>query len=318
MFERDKDELRASGIPIQTITTSEGETVGYRLARQDFYLPYLSLVSNGRRSPARRVDREGYHALAQLAFEPDELAAVAEAARRAQALGDAALAADAAAALRKLTFDLPLDGAGGGPAPLVAQGPAIAPELFSALGEALERRKRVAFRYHSMHSDAVSTRTVEPYGLFYLGQHWYLAAAAPGEKLVKNYRLSRMSHLRVNRQSPGTPDFRVPGGFRLREHARSRQAWELGAGDGIAAVVRFTGGRGATMAARTLGDPVQGAPEQRRFVVRRVEVFARWLLSFGGDAEPLDPPSLREAVTRLARETLARYREGAHAGGATA
>lgn len=318
MFERDKDELRASGIPIQTVTTSEGETVGYQLARQDFYLPYLSLVTDGRRSPARTVDRDGYRALARLVFEPDELAAVADAARRVQALGDTALAADATAAVRKLAFDLPLDGLTTAPATVVTAGPALSPELFGALGEALERRKRVTLRYHSMQSASEDIRALHPYGLFFLAQHWYLAAAAPGEELVKNFRLSRMSHVRVNRSRPGTPDYTIPAGFGLRDHARSRQAWELGAGDGITAVVRFTGDRGAVIAARNLGAAVRGAPDQRRFEVRRPDVFARWLLSFGGDAVPLEPASLRDAVTLLARETLARYREGAHAGGGPA
>ncbi len=45
-FERDKDELRDMGIPIQSIPYQihfETQT-GYRLERSDFYLPYLNLL----------------------------------------------------------------------------------------------------------------------------------------------------------------------------------------------------------------------------------------------------------------------------------
>ncbi len=51
MFERDKDELRASGIPLKTVEYSiDGlEQLGYSLPRGDFYLPYLKLLEEGRK-----------------------------------------------------------------------------------------------------------------------------------------------------------------------------------------------------------------------------------------------------------------------------
>ncbi len=47
MFERDKDELRKMGIPLETREYSvDGlEQLGYSLARRDFYLPYLGILS---------------------------------------------------------------------------------------------------------------------------------------------------------------------------------------------------------------------------------------------------------------------------------
>src|SRR5918999_5717347 len=72
-FERDKDELRAFGIPIETVTAPDGETVGYRVQPQHFYLPYLTLRSaTGSRKP-KKVDQYGYRTLQTLAFEPDQL-----------------------------------------------------------------------------------------------------------------------------------------------------------------------------------------------------------------------------------------------------
>src|SRR6476660_9344933 len=42
-FERDKDELRRRGIPIETIKDETGAAKAYRLPARDFYLPYLAL-----------------------------------------------------------------------------------------------------------------------------------------------------------------------------------------------------------------------------------------------------------------------------------
>src|SRR5579862_3157716 len=79
MFERDKDELRAFGVPIETVTTSDGGEVGYRVRRQDFYLPFLAIASAGA-SKRPSVPAEGYRSLAHLAFEPAEFEAIADAA----------------------------------------------------------------------------------------------------------------------------------------------------------------------------------------------------------------------------------------------
>ena len=43
------------------------------------------------------------------------------------------------------------------------------------------------------------------------------------------------------------------------------------------------------------------------FRVRRREVFARWLLTFAGDAVPVSPPDFVEQFRGLVRETLALY-----------
>ena len=307
MFERDKDELRAFGVPIETVLSEEGEAEGYRLLTKEFYLPYLSLVVAGRKTAPRRVDRYGYKALAALAFEPDELAAVAEAAARVRTLGVPDLAALAESACRKLAFDLPVDAARGVEVQVAGGPAALHDEVFDTLAGALERRKRVTFTYRSMGRDEESERTVEPLGLFFLGRHWYLAARATGEEVVKNFRLSRMTGATVNRQTPGTPDYTVPAGFSLQKHAKSRQAWELGDGDAMLAEVSFDARSGPARAAARLGASVRDHPDRRKFQVRRVDAFARWLLSLAGDATPVAPPELITEYRAIARATAEVY-----------
>ena len=299
--------LRAFGVPIETVLSPEGETEGYRLVAKEFYLPYLSMVVEGRKTAPKRVDRYGYKALATLAFEPDELAAVAEAAVRVRALGVPELAGLAESACRKLAFDLPVDAARAAEVQVAGGAAGVQNEVFDTLAGALERRKRVTFRYRSMGRDEEAERTVEPLGLFFLGQHWYLAARAPGEELVKNYRLSRMTGAAVNGQAPGTPDYTVPAAFSLQKHAKSRQAWELGDGDAMLAEVSFDARSGPARAAARLGAPVRGHADRRKFQVRRMDAFARWLLSLAGDATPVAPSELIAEYRAIAQATLERY-----------
>lgn len=357
-FERDKDELRKFGVPIETVEDSDGEAVGYRLERKAFYLPYLMVSGHERASHApRKVPHDGYRSLETLAFEPDELDAIIEAAARVRALGDPVLTGEAEAAIRKLALDLPLgavlDSAVAGLAAearrderavaaedrsaeraeverLMAPRPAEPPKspilfrrmlapsivppryqpdhtVFERLSDALARRKSVAFDYFSMERGERARRSVEPYGLFFVSSHWYLAGRDVERGALRNFRVNRVSHVEVNSQKAQSPDYTIPEDFSLRDHAQAREPWEIGDGDASVAIVEFTATTGATRAALELGKPVEGSDNRRQFDVRRRDAFARWLLSFAGDARPVEPADLRAEYERVAAATLARY-----------
>ena len=306
MFERDKAELLALGIPIETVRRDEEVDV-YRLRPADFYLPYLSVVADrAPRRSARRGDRDGYRSVKELAFEPDELAAIAGAAARVPQVGNAPLSENAASALRKLAFDLPQVGEPS-ERPLVVGAEQLDRSLFPALNQALVGRKTVTFSYHSIGRDSTERRTVEPFGLFLLNSHWYLAARDRAGTVVKNFRLNRIRDVAVNEARPQSPDFDVPSTFNLREHAQSRQAWEIGDDDALEVIVEFVVPTGATLPALALGAAVPGNPNQRAFRARSLARFVRWTMSFAGAAHPVSPPRFVEAYEAALREVLAIY-----------
>ncbi|MCG6988065.1 MAG: hypothetical protein LJF06_07780, partial [Gemmatimonadetes bacterium] len=78
MFERDKDDLRAAGIPIETVTFSINygteESHGYRLLRRDFHLPYLRLVREAE-AEERGAQPSGLRAADSFAVAEDEAGA---------------------------------------------------------------------------------------------------------------------------------------------------------------------------------------------------------------------------------------------------
>jgi predicted DNA-binding transcriptional regulator YafY len=280
----------------------------YRLRRSNFYLPYLCFAVPGDKTKQpRRVDRWGYRALTSLTFEADELQAVVDAAACVRGLGDPLLTADVGNALRKLAVDHPVDAATVSPDEPKVMLPRSRPDAatFETLSDALTRRKLASFAYHAMSTDRSEEREVEPYGLFFLNAHWYLAARDRARGELRNFRLNRISRVKVNTKRPQSSDYEVPAHFRLREHARSRQAWELGDADAIRAVVTFSGASGPTVAAMRLGRAVPGRQSIREFEVRRIEPFVRWLLSFAGGLEPVGPA---EVVARLADEAYATAR----------
>jgi predicted DNA-binding transcriptional regulator YafY len=306
MFERDKLELRELGVPIETVGEEGSDESAYRLRAKDFYLPYLGIVTARGLDVPSRVDQFGYHSLATLAFEPDELQAIADGARLVTQAGDPSLADEARRALRKLAFDLPV-GATDGPTTIAPPASRAEPQALATLGEALFRRKRVTFQYHGMGSGESTPRTVEPYGLFFIGGHWYLVGRDTEKDARRNYRVNRIRDVKANTARAGTADYEIPPAFSLREHARSRQAWEIGDGEAFEATVEFSGDSGAVRAAAALGRPDDASPSLRRFDVRRADSFARWLLAFAGDARPVAPESLVAEYETLLQRTRAIY-----------
>jgi proteasome accessory factor B len=306
MFERDKDELRALGVPIESLPNDVGIVDRYQLKAKDFYLPYLSVVdSHGVATTPRRPSGYGYQGLPALAFLPDELELVVRAARRVQQLGDSHLAKEAAAALRKLAFDVAIST--DAQDDIVAEPRGDDPDVLDALDAAVRRRKTTTFDYRSMERDVTARRTVEPLGLVFMSGAWYLVARDTKAAALRHFRVRRIRDVKVNAARPQTPDFRIPDGFDLGSHASSRNAWELGDGDAVDAVVHFSGNRGVVAEAMKLGEPVGRLANRRRYRVRRVESFARWLLSFSGDARPVKPDTVVESWRDLARRTAALY-----------
>ncbi|MGH7678880.1 MAG: helix-turn-helix transcriptional regulator [Gemmatimonadaceae bacterium] len=303
-FERDKDELREFGVPIESISIEDGENTGYRLSPKKFYLPYLTVADSERASTPKPP---GYRALPQVAFDPDELAVLAQSVARLEKLGDPMLADDARSAGAKLLFDIPFFDQ----APIDVRIVDLDEhaEHFDVLADALRHHKTVTFSYRAPSTGAVTERHVDPYGLFFVYAHWYLAAFDRTRDGVRNFRVSRMSHVAANKKKPQTRDFDVPETFRLREHAQSRVAWDLGDGEQQVAEVRFVGTSGAVQAAARSGDAVTGRDDVRRFPVRRMDTFARWLLSFAGEAVPVAPLALVDVYRQLARDTLAVYHQ---------
>ena len=313
MFERDKDELRSFGISIESVEDADGGTSTYRLDRKGFYLPYLSLSARGGKpaSTPRKPDKHWYRGLASLVFEPDELEIISAAADRIRALGDPVLAADAESAMQKLSFDLPIPPEHRfGESRIVLAAPMM-PEhrenVFETLNDALARHKRVKFSYHNMSTDETTERNVEPYGLFFLSSQWYLAARDADKKELRNFRLNRITNAEVNTAKSQSADYEIPESFKLRQHATSRKPWDLGDGAGSEAIVDFKASTGAAKAAARLGVAIEGAPDRRKFKIKRVDSFARWLLSFGGDAIPVAPESLVTAFADLVNETREQY-----------
>jgi proteasome accessory factor B len=215
MFERDKDELRQMGIPVDTVVNAQGEVEGYL------------------------IDHEAY-AMPAVALTPSELAVLGLAGR---VWTEAALTVHAGAALRKIEATT---GDRWDPPMLVAGRPGTGEEALPALWEAIRSRSVVSFDYLARGRDSSEARTVEPWATVHRDGAWYLVGLSRERAAGRVFRLSRISgpiRLLSEISEPpsraevealvagiadpparGTAQARLPdrGAARLRESARDR------------------------------------------------------------------------------------------------
>jgi proteasome accessory factor B len=263
-FERDKEALRAMGIPVELHRLDEalGEAAeGYIIPKERYYLPDLELA-------------------------PDELAALRIAAETVLGAADAA-----EAGLMKLTLDSP-DAPSQGPrlvwgADLAAEQPLLSP-LYSALFE----RTPVAFDYVRAGEDDPARREVEPYRLLHRRGHWYVVGRDRDRAAVRAFKLSRI-------RSPVEPldgTYDVPDDFDATEHLG--EGWEIGT-EPTTAVVRFDADM-RWWAERNLAEghktEASGGALDVEMPVSNVDALVSWALGFGDRIEIRRPEEARRRL----------------------
>ncbi|WP_338051576.1 helix-turn-helix transcriptional regulator [Pseudonocardia acidicola] len=269
MFERDKNELRELGIPLETGRRSSFDTAdGYRIARQDYELGEIDL-------------------------EADEAAAVALAARLWDTPGLAGAAHGALLKLRAAGVEVDETRVGPVQPRVRATEPAFEPLL-----AAVQAGRAVTFDHRrGGPTGEVVRRTVEPWGVVSWRGRWYLVGHDRDRDDVRSFRLSRISGPVTPVGPAGAvtvpPDVDLTGyleqGFAPPPVIGTARVWvPTGQAYGLRRISRVVGPR-----------THRGRPgDELEMDLRSVGMVARWLSGHGPDVVVLHPPELAEMVRR--------------------
>ena len=271
MFERDKEELRELGIPLETGTNSHvhDDEPGYRIARRDYELPEIHL-------------------------EPDEAAALGLAARLWQS---APLAGATGSALVKLQ-------AAGVPAAPAAPG-ALEPRVgatepaFEACLRAVQDGRGLRFTYRAGGGATPTERHVEPWGVVSWRGRWYLVGRDVDRAAERVFRMSRIvgEVAATGERGSVVP----PPGLDLRATAARM------ASDEPRATARVAVRPGAGWELRRAATATAADPDREGWSILDVgfsdpQRLADRVTGYGADAVVLSPPAAREAVVARLRE----------------
>ena len=264
MFERDKEELRELGVPLETGSNSHwDDEVGYRIARRDYQLP-------------------------ELVLEPDEAAALGLAARLWQSAPLAGATGSALLKLRAAGIETPAGATGLEPR-IGASEPA-----FEAVLAAATHGRRLRFRYRTAGRPTDEDRHVEPWGVVSWRGRWYLV----GHDLVREApRVFRLSRIVGDVRAEG-PDGAVakPEGADLRAMV-VREADEMQPRQTARVRVR-SGSCWELRRSATSVTPDEPGWEVVELGFSDTERFADRITGYGADAVVLAPEDARESVVR--------------------
>jgi proteasome accessory factor B len=283
MFERDKNELRDLGIPLETGRASSFDpTEGYRINRAAYALPPVELTA----------DEAAAVAVATQLWESPELVTATQGALiKLRAAGVDVEAADVGVAI-STTAGMP--------------GLRGSEDVLGILLAAIDSGRAVQFPHRPSRSEPYALRTVEPWGVITYRGRWYVVGHDRDRDAVRTFRLSRIG-ADVQAVGPAAAVQR-PDGVDLRDIVhRAVSEWPPGAqariwvADGRATALR----RQATEAtARSWGDRTG---DELSIDMAMPDRLAREVAAYGADAVVLEPQSLRDNV-------VDRFR--AHLGGA--
>ncbi len=271
MFERDKEDLRALGIPVELGSGDQlfGDEPGYRIRRDEFELPEID-------------------------FSPEEVAVLGLAARVWESANQAEATSTALMKLRAAGHDVDRDALDVLQPRLVADEPA-----FDALWEHTVSRTPVRFGYRRPGEERDTERHLEPWAVVTAYERWYVVGHDRDRGEPRVFRLSRIRG-EVRADGP-------PGSYAVPEDVDVHQlvAGLSGPGQRASATVLVRRDRGIDLRRRAVrvATGVPGPDERTPWDEVVVEARSDWhlaeeVLALGEDAYVREPESVRDLVVR--------------------
>jgi len=271
MFERDKDDLRQLGVPIEvgSVDPLFEDEPGYRIVRSAFELPEIEL-------------------------SPEEAAVVGLAARVWQHAGLASATSDALVKLKAAGIEVDREALN-----VVQPQLAVDEPTFEVIWDCLRTRTPVTFDYRRASEITVERRHLRPWGVATYRGRWYVAGFDTDRTAVRLFRLSRVVGEVERDGKPGA--YTVPPDVDLRELTSALAPVPQDR------TARLLVRQGAALGLRRRTRPAEGAAPEGWDLVEvdfgRDGSLADEALAYGEHVVVLEPQDLREFVVRTLQES---------------
>lgn len=184
-------------------------------------------------------------------------------------------------------------------------------ELIDHLVQGIEDRRSVLLTYRSLKATEPVSYPIYPYGLIYHRGALYVVGWSPDHEEIRHWKVNRIEQAELT-QMP----FQRPDDFDLREHLAKSFGVYRGGGQGEVHVkVRFAPAVARYVSESRWHESQKLTPQKdgsllAEFDLGDTEEIKRWILSFGQQAEVLEPDRLRKEMAKDFDASLRQYHIG--------
>jgi len=178
--------------------------------------------------------------------------------------------------------------------------------ILETLESGVEDGRSVRITYHALSRDETTVREVDPYGFLFRSNAWYLVGHCHLRGEIKIFKVDRILRAELLDRT-----FQLPEDFSIQEYMGD--AWQVMRGEPREVRVLFSP-QAAPFVKEGVWHFTQRCEDRDdgcavlSFRVSGLAEVCSWVMAFGGEAEVLEPPELKEMVAERARGILERYR----------
>jgi proteasome accessory factor B len=178
-FTRDIHTMRELGVPIFYVEHQDVDSGGYEIPKDYYYLPRIDLTE-----PEKAI-------VSQISWMTEK-----------------SMKSPLFRALYKLNYDSPFENEF---APKISAAAEHDDPVISKLSSFIAHGKTIQFDYQTVASDQESGRVIDPYGLGYYQNHWYLVGFCHRRKAIRCFKVARILGGRFQTYNKRVErDFQIP------------------------------------------------------------------------------------------------------------
>jgi len=176
-------------------------------------------------------------------------------------------------------------------------------KFFNEISKALLEQRQVKIVYHSLNTDDVTERLIDPLGMLYLDGVWFVFAYCHLREDYRTFSLDRIREIEILNVM-----FKKPEGFNLED--RISESWGVWEGERVTVKVRFSKEIANVIRRKPKWHPSQkteimdDGSLELTFNVSGVDEIKWWIYSFIPHVRVISPEKLREQFIQDLQKTL--------------
>lgn len=178
-------------------------------------------------------------------------------------------------------------------------------DLMKKLKDAIAEEKTIEIEYNSFSSDEIVDRKVDPYFMEISEGRWKVVGYCHLRKSIRSFRLSRIRRMKMINEKFSRPEY-------FYEEYKKGKFDKLNGDDIQEIVIRFSGNSAKFIREYEIdkADELVEEADGKLIFIRKAPYTSeieKWVMSFGAEAEVLEPKNLKESVKKQVVKMTERY-----------